>query len=226
MSFVLLTTAYFPNVQYFTKLTRSDLVLIEGCENYQKQSFRNRFDLYAANGPIALTVPVLKGRSQGLRIRDARISYETAWQRIHFKAVESAYRHAPFYEFLIDDLKFVWEEKETFLLDMNQRILQTLLDLMQWTGAAIRLTDTYEMPTQEIDTDWRYRIHPKIPFTSDPSFTPRPYYQVFRHKEGFQPNLSILDTLFQLGPETLKYVNDCASEPESDGTGETHSRST
>lgn len=205
---MLLSTAYFPNVHYFTKLLFADQVFIEVCEHYQKQSFRNRCDISAANGVMSLSVPVLKGRSRGMPIRDAQISYETPWQKIHFRSIESAYRHAPFYEFLMDDLIHFWEKREKFLLDLNMKILETLLGLLTMSDVVIQATEAYAAP-ENPESDWRQIIHPKHAFPSDQSFNPLPYNQVFIEKNGFQANLSILDTLFQLGPETRKYLTDC-----------------
>lgn len=207
---MLFSSACFPNIHYFSKLINQSQVDIEACENYQKQSYRNRFDIYGANGLLSLSMPIIHGRSPHLAIKDARLSYDTNWQKIHFKSVESAYRHSPFYEFFIDDLLFVWHKKETFLLDLNHKILQVLLEAMDWPELHIHFTQIYQKPSDQPD-DWRYRIHPKIPFRNDEAFRPKEYQQIFMQKNGFQANLSILDALFQLGPETRKYVNDCVA---------------
>lgn len=202
---MLLSTAYFPNIQYFTKLASSSEWWLEAHESYQRQTWRNRCVINGANGKIVLTVPVVKGRSHGLPIRDARIDYETPWQRIHLRSIESAYQHSPFYEFYIDEFMFVFLSKEEFLFDLNHKILLKIIDVLGSQHIKRpNLTIHYES-SPGID-DWRSRIHPKEDYRDDKDFSPLVYSQVFEEKNGFQANLSIIDALFQLGPETRSYL--------------------
>jgi hypothetical protein len=205
---MLLSSAYFPNIHYFTKVIQADSLRIEATEHYIKQSYRNRCSIYAANGVTDLTIPIIKGRSRGILMRDIRIDYAMPWQRNHLRSIHSAYSHSPFYEFYVDDLAIFFENKERFLLDHNYKIFEILIGHLEIQEIEIKFTDIFEKPESRSD-DWRYQIHPKLDFRMDPSFKIIPYSQTFEQKKGFQPNLSILDTLFQLGPETLKYIEDC-----------------
>lgn len=205
MNFLLLSTAYFPPIPYFAALQQQETVFIEQFENFGKQSYRNRCEIMTANGVISLTVPVAKANSKTL-IRDLKIVYPTAWQKLHFKGIESAYKNSPYYEYYIDELMVFFEKKETFLFDLNLAILQTLLNLLN-LSTTVRLTEDYIREGHPQYTDLRNAIHPK-PSRRQAGFefTPRPYRQTFSDRFSFMPNLSILDLLFCCGPEAAKWL--------------------
>lgn len=205
---MLLSSAYFPPVQYFSKLSEHKDITLEACENYQRRSYRNRCLIGAANGIIALSVPVLKGKSENQAIRDVRISYETNWQRVHLRSIMSSYRHSPYYEFVIDELIFTWVNHEKYLFDLNFKILEVIIELSGLSNIQISLSKKY---TEIVDNepDWRKIIHPRVDIRDDKQFQVIPYQQAFSDRHGFQPNLSILDTLFQIGPEIPDYLDNC-----------------
>ena len=129
MNNLLLTTAYFPPISYFSAITQATQVTIEQYENFGKQSYRNRCNIMAANGVLALTVPVVKANSKTLT-KDLKITYATPWQKLHFKGIESAYKNSPYYEYYIDDIEPFFRKREAFLLDLNQGILNALLKML------------------------------------------------------------------------------------------------
>ena len=186
MEKVLLSTAYFPPVSYFAAIRQADEVYVEQFENFGKQSYRNRCNILTANGVIPLTVPVEKANSKTL-IKDLRIVYSTPWQKLHFKGIESAYKNSPYYEYYIDDLLPFFQKRETFLWDLNQAVLSTVLELLRGEGDCI---------------DLRNAIHPK-PSRRTPGyeFTAKPYRQTFSDRFPFVPDLSILDLLFCCGTD-------------------------
>ena len=196
----ILTTAYASPVQYFSKLLAFDKVLIEVHENYNKQSYRTRCQILSANGPLFLSIPVQKGEQIKCNIRKVRIDYSKRWQAIHWKAIESAYRSSPFFIYYADDIKPFYENQEFQLLyDFNtsfQASICKLLDLK------VSIVETQQYKTEYSETlDYRNLIHPKKNIT-DNMFSPKPYFQVFENKFKFVPNLSILDLLFNMGPES------------------------
>ncbi|MCD6346812.1 MAG: WbqC family protein [Bacteroidales bacterium] len=205
---MLLSIAYFPPIQYFTKLVEYADISLAACENYQKQSYRNRCKIYGANGVITLIVPVLKGRSLGLPIKDMRINYETNWQKQHFKSVESAYRNSPYFEFYVDELKLLWSKNYRFLFDLNQEILSYLIKLIDIPDVNLKETSSYQNVNMS-KFDYRQYIHPKVSCDEDSAFSLNYYQQIFSDRYGFQANLSILDLLFQKGPETFSYLKSC-----------------
>ncbi len=197
---VILTIAYFPPLQYFSKIANYNNVFIEKYENFTKQSFRNRCEILTANGKQSLTVPIEKTLKSKMLVKDIIIDYKNDWQTLHFKSLQSAYLSSPFYEFYIDILKVFFEKKFKYLFDFNIEILQTLFDEIQLKKT---LNFTKEYIKEPICLDFRNSIHPKNKFkTKDNNFVDIKYEQVFSNKFGFVENLSILDLLFNEGPNS------------------------
>lgn len=197
---LLLNTAYFAPVSYFSAISEAETTFIEQFENFGKQSYRNRCEIMTANGIIPLTVPVARANSKTL-VRDLRIVYATPWQKSHLRSIESAYRNSPYYVYYIDDLMPFFEKKETFLLDLNQAILETMTGFLK-LDCPLRLTEDYIREGNDNYTDFRDAIHPKASRQRPgANFTLPPYRQTFSERFPFTPNLSILDLLFCCGPE-------------------------
>lgn len=196
---ILLSTAYFAPIKYFSKLASFSDIYIERHEHFIKQTYRNRTVILGANGPVSLIVPVEKGREQKIKIKDLRISYDEEWQRNHWRTIFSAYNSSPFFEYYADDIKPFFHQKATFLFDYNQKITETLLEILQ-IPVEIKLTDEFQQ-TPEGCINFRETISPKAHRNADdPQFAALPYTQVFSEKFGFTPDLSILDLLFNEGP--------------------------
>lgn len=205
MNNLLLTTAYFPPISYFSAITQATQVTIEQYENFGKQSYRNRCNIMAANGVLSLTVPVVKANSKTLT-KDLKITYATPWQKLHFKGIESAYKNSPYYEYYIDDIEPFFRKQEAFLLDLNQGILNALLKMLG-IGKEILLTTDYVPAGTPGYTDLRDAIHPKKgQGAENMGFPVRPYRQVFCDRTPFVPDLSILDMLFCCGPATKEML--------------------
>jgi hypothetical protein len=201
----LLSTACFPPVQYFSKLIRVKNIYLEQFENFTKQTYRNRYEILGANGIIPLVVPVVKGRGRKIKIRDLRISYDTDWQRNHWRTIFSAYNSSPFFEFYLDDIQPFFEKPWKFLFDFNLDILETLCGLLEIEPTLILTEDFEQIPVDALN--FREAISPKKHrIESDPQFAPQTYTQVFHEKFGFVPNLSILDLLFNEGPNSLNVL--------------------
>lgn len=196
----LVTTTYFGNIHYYSKFLKYEEVWVEANENFQKQSFRNRCDIYSANGRLTLTVPVIYSNNPKTSIKDVKIDDATDWQKLHFKSIESAYRSSPFYEFFMDEFMFVFEENVTYLYDLNMRITSVMLEVLQVDAGKLKETSRFIKPSEKKKgiSDFRSRIHPKAR-KRDPEFSVKPYHQVFEEKHGFIDNLSMLDLLFNEG---------------------------
>lgn len=204
---ILLSTAYFAPVRYFTKLAVYPEIYIEQHENFVKQTYRNRAVILGANGPIPLIVPVEKGRGQKIKIRDLRIAYDEDWQRNQWRTIFSAYNSSPFFEFYADELEPFFRKKHHFLFDFNLKITETLLELLE-IDAALNLTDDFEQVPENC-LNFREQISPKAHLIGeDPHYTAKPYTQVFSEKFGFVPDLSILDLLFNTGPSAHTFLID------------------
>ncbi len=198
---ILLSTAYFGPVSYFSKFLSTGQVILEKHENYIKQTYRNRCLIYGPNGSIALTVPVKRGSFHKVAIKDLEIDNGKQWQKLHFKTIEASYKAAPFYEFYTDDLNGVIFSNTRYLWDLNIKILDLLLNLIG-IRKDYSITTSYMNQEEETEVlDYRKKITPKNA-GPDPFFTPIPYPQVFGDRFGFIEDLSILDLLFNAGPES------------------------
>jgi len=208
---ILLSTAYFASIQYFSKLAIYPEVYIEQHENFIKQTFRNRTVILGANGPISLIVPVEKGRLQKIRIKDLRIAYDEEWQRNHWRTIFSAYNSSPFFEYYADEIEPFFLRKHHFLFDFNQNITQTLIELLD-IQTELKLTDDFEKIAENC-LNFREQIIPKTHrIAKDSNYILQPYTQVFSEKFGFVPDLSILDLLFNEGPSSHEVLMKCFQE--------------
>ena len=201
MTAVYLSTAYLAPVQYYCKLFSFDTVMMEANENYLKQTYRNRCLVASANGIQSLSIPVENPQTDKCLIRDIRISAHGNWRHLHWHALVSAYGMSPFFEYYRDDFAPFYEKKYQFLFDLNEQLRLTVCELLD-IQPNINLTVDYQTA---ISNDFRYMIRPKHA-GMDNSFEPQPYYQVFQKKYGFQLNLSIIDLLFNMGPESVSVL--------------------
>ena len=202
---ILLSTACFPPVQYFTKLVNYETVYIEQYENFPKQTYRNRYEISGANGVLPLVVPVTKGRDRKINIRDLKISYDVQWQRNHWRTLFSAYNSSPFFEYYCDDIEPFFLKPYKFLFDFNHEVLTAICSLLEIEASLLCTTGFEEVPAGTIN--FREAISPKQHRTIDDLlFDPKPYTQVFSEKSGFLPNLSILDLLFNEGPNSVQVI--------------------
>jgi hypothetical protein len=198
----LLSTAYFPPTYYISLIYRAESILIETEENYLKQTYRNRFSILTANGSSSLTVPVLTESLKKNLIKDVKIDYSKRWQQVHLRALISSYKSSAYFEYYFDDIERIISSKPEYLLDLNLNSLSIVLKITG-VNTAIGYTGTFE-PVLGSDHDFRYLISPKKEIPG--IFSLKEYYQVFSNKFGFVPGLSILDLIFNLGPDTIDYL--------------------
>ena len=191
------------------------VVYIEACENYQKQSYRNRCRFYAADGVQALSFPIVhEGGTHKNPVGEVNVDYSTPWLQQHERAIVSAYRTSAYFEYYQDELFEVLDSRPERLLDLNMALLHFFIEK---TGLMVdlRLTSEYspEGVVQDADghevkcDDLREVIHPKRPnsILSDLELE-KPYFQVFAQKHGFQSDLCSIDLLFNEGPESVLYL--------------------
>lgn len=194
----ILPSTYFGPVQYYARIVSAKTLIIEQYDNYSRQTYRNRCMILGANGPINLSIPVKKNKHKKALVKDIIIDYDTNWQKDHYRAIVSAYTSSPFFEFYFDDFRWVFNEKTKYLLDLNFKITEIIIAQMD-IDKELRLSDKFIFLEKE--NDLRNIISPKTKLIEDIHFKPAEYTQVFSDRFGFVQNLSILDLLFNTGPE-------------------------
>ena len=201
MACVWLTTAYLAPVEYYAHLMAAGEAWVEVHDHYMKQTYRNRCIIAGPNGRIDLTVPTVKPDTLKCATKDIRISDHGNWRHMHLYALESAYGHTPYYEFYRDDFVPFYERKWDYLVDFNEALQEMVCGLI---GLEVKMSRTEEYLPEVEGLDLRGVSHPKRDYAClDAIFQVVPYYQVFQERLGFLPNLSVVDLLFNLGPESL-----------------------
>lgn len=193
---------YLPPVSYFSALNDNNFeFVLEKEEHFPKQTYRNRARIYSPNGNLDLFIPVIKGSKFHTKVKDVKISYDFKWQRLHWLSIESCYRNSAYFEYYEDEFKPFYEKKYDYLFDYN-------LEIFQWTLKQLKKAPALSFTTEyskEIagELDFRNKLHFKSPEYTAPA---KPYFQVFEDRNGFLPNLSIVDLLFNQGPQAKHYL--------------------
>ncbi|WP_100615663.1 WbqC family protein [Confluentibacter citreus] len=197
---IILHPTYFPNISHFVAMANADKVIFEVEDNFLKQTLRNRTYIYGANGKLALNIPVIHTQKDRQKYKDVKIFNTEKWQDQHWKSLLSAYRTSPFFEYYEDELQPLFQEKADFILDFNFKCFEAICDCLQLELNTSK-TKVFQKNIENA-TDYRYLVDAKKeclkPFEA--------YNQVFQEKHGFINNLSILDVLFNEGPNTLNYL--------------------
>jgi hypothetical protein len=183
-------------------MLKAPKVIIEQHENYTKQTYRNRCNIISANGLIPLSIPIDKGEELKCPIKEIRMSEHGNWQALHWKSIVSAYNSSPFFEYYYDDFVHFYDRKFRYLFDFNWSLMELILNQLD-VKLDLSFSSSFVSPQSQGLLDFRESIHPKKnPANVDEYYNEIGYYQVFEHKFGFIPNCSIVDLLFNMGPES------------------------
>lgn len=215
---VVLSSAYLAPVAWYAALARHERCFLDAGEHYVKQTWRNRCRIAMPDGPADLVIPV-ESASSHAPMRDLRISDHGQWRHHHWNALRTAYGKSPFFEYYADDFApFYHERRWPFLVDYCEALRATVCELID-LQPNLQRSDSYiaspadaGLPATATLTDLRNAFTPRqgavAPAQQSPAqWCARPYYQVFSQQTGFLPNLSIVDLLFNLGPESLLYLD-------------------
>ena len=201
---VILTTAYLPPLEYWVAIVQHNEVLIEAHENYQKQSYRNRCRIMGPNGIQDLNIPIAKSGQKKTPITEVQIFDDGLWQKNHWKSIETAYNSSPFFLYYFDYFEDLYTQKPATLFEFNKAIMETVIEILELD---VKLGITSSFQKEYITaTDLRNLIHPKQENQFHQQCAAQPYIQVFSERHGFAPNLSILDLIFNLGPDAEAYL--------------------
>lgn len=192
---------YLAPLPLYVHLYASDALIVDADTPFTKQTFRNRAVIATENGTQTLTIPVVHQGRQAMR--DVRISEHGNWRHLHWNALVSAYRKSPFFEYYADDFERFYRQKDGFLMDFNLQLHALISELL----GLERALQIAEGTAVESVVDMRAIAEPSmLPCVC--SNVAEPYYQVFAARNGFIPNLSIVDLLFNMGPEGLIVLRD------------------
>jgi WbqC-like protein len=196
---VLLHPTYFAPIVQYVAIAKSKEIIFEIEDNFQKQTYRNRCFIYTANGKHLLNVPIQHTKGIKQKTKDVKIDYKDDWHILHLKTLQTAYSSSPFFEFYIDDLSLIFEKRVPFLLDLNLKCHEFVMNSLQLNNPTSK-TIVYNKAPNYFDA--RNLAIAK----SNQKFNFERYIQVFEQNHGFISNLSILDLLFMEGPNTLNYL--------------------
>lgn len=205
-SYALFSTAYFPPISYVAAMLDKPVVLVEQYETFPKQTYRNRAVVATANGLLPLSVPVVRTNGNHTYTKDMDICYNENWAAKHWRAIESAYNSSPYFLYYKDDVEAILNKKHRTLLELNMDILAFVFKKLKVTKEIILSTDFVTAGAGADIEDYRNRFSPK----NKEIIQLPPYDQVFEDRYGFQQDLSILDLLFNMGPDSLGYLKEVA----------------
>lgn len=192
---VILTTAYFPPIEYFKAIIRYDNIYLEINENYSRQSYRNRCNILSSNGMLPLSIPIIKPNNIKQNILEVKIDYSTNWQKLHINAITSAYGKSPYFPFYSDVIIKSISQNNKYLFDFNLKVIDEILIILN-VKKEINKTTSFLKSYDNNFLDLRYCIHPK---QNTFNFINVPYIQTFNDRFEFIPNLSIIDLIFNVG---------------------------
>ncbi len=196
MNSVLLPTSYLPPINYFSQVLKNERVFIEQHEHFIKQTYRNRCDILSSNGKLSLSVPLQNNADKEI-ISQKKISYAEPWQLKHWRAITSAYKNSAYFDYFEDEFKPFYFEKHEFLMEYNTALTKLILHILR-QKKEINFTNEFVKEFNGIDL--RGTINNKLQTTN------QKYYQVFAAKQGFTPNLSVIDLLFNKGLQSVDYL--------------------
>ena len=198
---IIIHPTYFPNIFSFKTIINSTNILFEVNDYYVKQTLRNRTSIHAANGKLKLSVPVKFSSTKKEKYKDIRICYDSNWQKIHLKSIESAYKNSPFYDFFEDYFINFYNKKEKFLVDLNFSSIRLIFEILE---KELNCSFTNEYLEKYVDlTDYRTLLTNKN-FNEKVNF--KNYTQVFQEKNGFIENLSSIDLIFNKGLDFEDFI--------------------
>ncbi|MDF2553510.1 MAG: hypothetical protein K0R77_2785 [Chryseobacterium sp.] len=198
MQNILLPVFYLPPISWFSVyLDPENDVVFEQYESFPKQTYRNRTNIYGANGKLSLIIPI--NHTGKREMKDIEMSYREDWQKLHWKSIKTAYQSSPYFEYYEDQFKVLYDVKEKFLLDFNIKSIDIIKKILK-TEKAQSLNEEYIKNPSEIN--FREQFSAKAPS----EFEMEEYYQTFTDKHGFLKDLSIIDLICNKGPESVTYL--------------------
>ena len=201
---ILLPVFYLPPISWFSVFLKEDAeIIFETFENYPKQTFRNRTEIYGANGRLSLIIPI---KHTGKRVlHEIEMSPLDDFRKLHWKSIKTAYQCSPYFEYYEDQLEEIFTFKSNFLLEFNLNALKILQKVLKTERA-------YSLNTEYIKNPSEVSYREKFSAKQESEFEMEEYFQTFSVKYGFLKDLSILDLICNKGPEALTYLKSVQSK--------------
>ena len=194
---------YFGPIRHYALIASYGGVELEQHENFVKSTYRNRCCVSGPNGKLRLSIPLKGGKDKRRQTRRALIDNSYNWKRIHWESLCACYRRSPYFEFYEDDFLPFFEREDNELWTFNLELMQKVLELI---GMDVPVSFSAAYNESPSIPDYRNAIRPNKPGPDD-GYEPQAYEQVFSGRNGFIPELTILDALFSLGPNTMELLN-------------------
>lgn len=201
MNKIIIHPTYFPNIAHFVGMVKAKEVMFEVEDNFVKQTYRNRTNIYAANGKLVLNIPVIHSQKNRQKYKDVKIFNAEKWQLNHWKSLLSAYRTSPYFEYYEDELLPLFQKKADYILDFNFKCFEVICNCLQ-LDLNISKSESFEKNVKS-KVDLRFLVNAK----KEQFQNFEKYTQVFCNKHGYIGNLSILDLLFNEGPNAELYLS-------------------
>lgn len=192
--------AYFFNIGTFQEIIKNEVIYLEVNDFFEKQTFRTRCNIYAANGLLSMNIPIKHHKIDRQLTKNVKLENDFNWQKNHFKTIQNSYRSSPYFEFYEDEMAHIYSKKEEFLIDFLLNSFDLSIKLLQ---LKVKYTLSAEYLKEYPSNDFRYLVDAKKQ-TSPKEH--KEYIQVFNTRHGFIPNLSILDLLFNEGPNAINFL--------------------
>jgi hypothetical protein len=187
----------FPTIAWCADMLKASVIFLDNQEPYRKMTFRNKYEIATANGRLKLSIPLLNGRNQRVPMSEVQIFNEEGWQQQHYKSIKNAYNRSPFFEYYELELQRLFTIKYDRLIDFNKASIDFVMQSLRIKKEIQQLGDnTIEVNKEAID--WRLE--------QQRDFAQKPYYQLFENKNGFLPNLSSLDLIFNEGNLAVDFL--------------------
>ena len=190
--------SYFAPISHWKEIISGN-ILWDLNQNFAKQSIRNRTHIYGPNKVLKLSVPIRHSKNS-FKLKEALIENDFKWQKDHWKSIESSYKSSPFFEYYEDSLKKLYVNKYEKLSNFNFDGIKLISEWLE-IDFQLKLTESYQKK-YETGKDLRFMSEKN----HDDLFKAKEYIQVFSYKHGFKNNLSILDLIFNEGPNSLSYL--------------------
>lgn len=193
----LLPIFYLPPISWFSEFLNHEEIVLELFENFPKQTYRSRCNVFGANGKLALIIPIHHNGSRTLK--DIEISYAEDWQKLHWKSIKNAYQSSPYFEYYESKLEKIFSFQPKYLVEFNVKAIKVILEIL-------KIEKDFSFTESYLESPEMFDFREKFSTKKESEYHLKEYYQTFSDKLGFIKDLSVIDLLCNIGPESATYI--------------------